>query len=157
MQGLPNGGSAVSTDDSNRSVAEQLRQSLSSSISVEQIPEKQLTQAKADDDDEPPDNVRLGEEGWKERYYQSKFGVSSNDVEFKKKIARAYVEGLEWVMKYYYQGCCSWRWFYPFHYAPFASDLESIAALFPSPPSFDKGWTLAPPSLLSSPLPLFHF
>ena len=29
-----------------------------------------------DSDDEPEDSVRLWEYGWKERYFQNKFGVS---------------------------------------------------------------------------------
>uniref|UniRef100_A0A803T485 5'-3' exoribonuclease n=1 Tax=Anolis carolinensis TaxID=28377 RepID=A0A803T485_ANOCA len=33
-------------------------------------------------------------------------------------------------------GCASWKWYYPFHYAPFASDFEGIADMFSD---FEKG------------------
>ena len=56
------------------------------------------------------------------RYYESKFGGEVAPAA----VAAAYAEGLAWVMRYYYQGCVSWKWFYPYHYAPFASDLADI-------------------------------
>lgn len=81
--------------------------------------------------EEAADNVRLWEPGAKDRYYQAKFNVdmSTDGQALIQDLAKAYVEGLCWVMAYYYQGCPSWKWFYPFHYAPFASDLTTIGEL----------------------------
>ena len=59
--------------------------------------------------DDVEDEVRLGEQGWKKRFYCSKFGDEDgmND-EFLHELFRNYVEGLCWVMRYYYCGCPSW-------------------------------------------------
>uniref|UniRef100_A0A8B9KH53 5'-3' exoribonuclease n=1 Tax=Astyanax mexicanus TaxID=7994 RepID=A0A8B9KH53_ASTMX len=80
--------------------------------------------------------LRLWEEGWKQRYYKNKFDVDETDEEFRKKVVKSYVEGLCWVLRYYYQGCASWKWYFPFHYAPFASDFKDIKDMFKE---FEKG------------------
>ncbi|VEN38982.1 unnamed protein product [Callosobruchus maculatus] len=81
------------------------------------------------EDEQAHDEVRLWEDGFKDRYYESKFDVGSDQLEFRYSVALQYVRGLCWVLKYYYQGCASWKWYFPYHYAPFASDFCNIAGL----------------------------
>lgn len=89
---------------------------------------KQKEQEKIDDAKRTlQDPVRLHESGWKKRYYEDHH--KKEDIEKNGGLQRmcvTYVQGLCWVLKYYFQGCPSWSWYYPFHYAPFASDLVNI-------------------------------
>lgn len=59
--------------------------------------------------------------GWKDRYYRSKFdwGLENNDE--LRRLAENYVQGLQWVLFYYYRGVASWPWFYGYHYSPMIS------------------------------------
>eukprot|EP01097_Dermamoeba_algensis_P003693 TRINITY_DN2532_c0_g1_i1.p1 TRINITY_DN2532_c0_g1~~TRINITY_DN2532_c0_g1_i1.p1 ORF type:complete len:571 (-),score=88.81 TRINITY_DN2532_c0_g1_i1:312-2024(-) len=78
-----------------------------------------------DEDEEPMDDVQMGSAGFRERYYKKKFGCETpEEVEkIRKEVGAHYARGMCWVMQYYYQGCCSWDWYFPYHYPPFAKDL----------------------------------
>lgn len=105
---------------------------------------------KTDPDEPPPDNIRLWEEGYADRYYEQKFSVSPDDIGFRNKVAKSYVEGLSWVLLYYFQGCPSWTWYYPYHYAPFAADFVELNKMSIK---FDKGKPFKPFEQLMGVLP----
>ena len=60
-------------------------------------------------------------------YYLEKFQF---DVEKKPEeltnILTAYMQGLQFVLSYYYTNCPSWSWFYPYYYSPLISDLSNL-------------------------------
>jgi len=65
----------------------------------------------------------------KARYYFDKFKFSPLDAEKHIALRKAYIEGLLWNLQYYYKGCVSWDWYYPYHYGPMLSDLKDIDKL----------------------------
>lgn len=103
-----------------------------------------------DDDEMPEDSVRLWEDGYADRYYEQKFKADPKDFAFRNEVARAYVEGLCWVLLYYFQGCPSWTWYYPYHYAPFAADFVNMGQM---DIRFDKGAPFKPFEQLMGVLP----
>ena len=120
------------------------------STSGQNTPDNLNVSPKAEDDEPPPDNVRLWEEGYADRYYEQKFGVEAKDIAFRNKVASAYVEGLSWVLLYYFQGCPSWTWYYPYHYAPFAADFVGLDKMSVT---FDKGGPFKPYEQLMGVMP----
>ncbi|KAI0663830.1 exonuclease II [Cubamyces menziesii] len=63
---------------------------------------------------------------WKRTYYKGKLEISYDDPKDMGDLVYRYVEGLQWVMYYYYSGVASWSWFYNYHYAPRISDLKGV-------------------------------
>eukprot|EP00462_Mataza_sp_D1_P018545 CAMPEP_0175137042 /NCGR_PEP_ID=MMETSP0087-20121206/9601_1 /TAXON_ID=136419 /ORGANISM="Unknown Unknown, Strain D1" /LENGTH=1555 /DNA_ID=CAMNT_0016419845 /DNA_START=44 /DNA_END=4711 /DNA_ORIENTATION=- len=46
-----------------------------------------------------------------------------------RKLCSTFYQGIVWCMKYYYQGCASWKWYFPYRYAPLASDMTDLASM----------------------------
>ncbi len=98
--------------------------------------------------------LQLGvDEQWRQRYYLEKMHMDMAlpaHHERLESLFSSYIEGLNWVMRYYYQGCCSWSWYFPFHYAPLASDLKNVERY---PLEFELAAPLRPFSQLMGVLP----
>ena len=58
---------------------------------------------------------------WKNKYYKSKFGWGLENEDELQKLSENYIQGLQWVLFYYYRGVASWSWFYSYHYSPMIS------------------------------------
>jgi len=65
------------------------------------------------------------DQGWERRYYKSLLHDETIKV-----VAMNYIEGLEWVYKYYSEGCPDWKWKYKYHYPPLFKDLVSFIPHF---------------------------
>lgn len=61
---------------------------------------------------------------WKNKYYVEKFGFGIDNEAEMRKLTENYVQGLQWVLFYYYRGVVSWPWYFQYHYAPMISDVK---------------------------------
>lgn len=59
----------------------------------------------------------------RQTYYDERYGEDLDVATMRE----AYLEGLSWILHYYYRGVPSWSWHYPFHFAPLVSDLAVVA------------------------------
>uniref|UniRef100_A0A3B3H643 5'-3' exoribonuclease 1 n=2 Tax=Oryzias latipes TaxID=8090 RepID=A0A3B3H643_ORYLA len=85
--------------------------------------------AEDDDEEEEDDLFETEFRQYKRTYYMTKMAVDVVSDEFLAQQAKCYVEGIQWILHYYYHGVQSWSWYYPYHYAPFLSDIRNISDL----------------------------
>lgn len=93
-----------------------------------------------------------GQKDFKGRYYFEKLHLTPVDVNEHLALRQSYIEGLMWCLAYYYRGCISWGWFYPYHYGPMLSDLTSLPKVF-ARINFELGAPLKPFQQLMGCLP----
>lgn len=68
-------------------------------------------------------------QGWKDEYYKGKFEWKRDNEAELTKLCENYVQGLQWVLFYYYRGVVSWPWFYQYHYSPMISGKSKISSI----------------------------
>uniref|UniRef100_A0A6P7H425 5'-3' exoribonuclease 1-like n=1 Tax=Diabrotica virgifera virgifera TaxID=50390 RepID=A0A6P7H425_DIAVI len=99
-----------------------------------------------DDSDDNSDDFM----NFKKEYYKEKMEYVDVTPEVMRDQAEGYVRAIQWNLNYYYNGCCSWSWFYPHHYAPYISDIKGFTDL---KLEFDMGKPFLPYEQLLGVLP----
>uniref|UniRef100_A0A3P8NQQ9 5'-3' exoribonuclease 1 n=1 Tax=Astatotilapia calliptera TaxID=8154 RepID=A0A3P8NQQ9_ASTCA len=102
---------------------------LASLTTSEKVTGEEKAAAAADDEEEEDDIFETEFRQYKRTYYMSKIGVDVVSDEFLANQAKCYVEGIQWILHYYYHGVQSWSWYYPYHYAPYLSDIRNVSGL----------------------------
>ncbi|XP_021920765.1 5'-3' exoribonuclease 1 isoform X2 [Zootermopsis nevadensis] len=87
----------------------------------------------------------------KKDYYMTKLEYDTVDSDVLRSQADGYVRAIQWNLHYYYNGVCSWSWFYPHHYAPYISDICNFSKNLEL--NFDMGKPFLPFQQLLAVLP----
>mmetsp|Transcript_81967 Transcript_81967/g.171536 ORF Transcript_81967/g.171536 Transcript_81967/m.171536 type:complete len:1395 (-) Transcript_81967:280-4464(-) len=93
-----------------------------------------------------------------DQWYDVKFGIdiqTHQGTQEQKRVFHSYLEGLQWVMLYYFRGPnqASWSWYYPYYHAPFAKDLVELASVADTKVEFEVGEPFLPFQQLMAVLP----
>ena len=69
--------------------------------------------------------LKLGYDNWRDKYYKYYFNINNIQKSCKNidSICSKYIEGLQWNLKYYLEGCVCWAWYYPYRAAPCLREL----------------------------------
>ncbi|XP_050302110.1 5'-3' exoribonuclease 1 [Anthonomus grandis grandis] len=97
------------------------------------------------------DEEDLAFKNYKKEYYMNKLEYSNVTPEVLRAQAEGYVRAIQWNLHYYYNGCCSWSWYYPHHYAPYISDIKHFTDF---KIDFDPGRPFKPYEQLLAVLPV---
>ena len=87
----------------------------------------------------------------KRDYYLHKMGYSQVTAAVLREQAEGYVRAIQWNLHYYYNGCISWAWFFPHHYAPWITDIKDFTNM---ELKFDSGSPFLPFEQLLAVLPV---
>jgi 5'-3' exonuclease len=67
------------------------------------------------------------ESSYKEYYYETFFQFEEPLEDFINKLSENYLNGIDFVFKYYLKGCPSWDWYYQYNYSPLMEDVYNFA------------------------------
>ena len=78
------------------------------------------------------DGLNIPFESYKKDFYMTKFDFTEDEMKFGavESVCNEYILGMFFVLRYYFKGIPDFGWYYPYHYAPFFSDLAKAAEKF---------------------------